>query len=129
MAVLDEILYNALGNYFHALSKLGYMSFPNMEKLLILAFYRDFVYEDYRGYLDKEAYHIIERALNCLWGSTCSIPYPDYLKMGKLHLGEMSEMAARLQALEETPVLKLTDPLNDLENMEAAGDVCVLETE
>ena len=106
---MDEIIYNALGSYYNALEKKGYMSYANMQKLLLLIFYRDFVFHDYRGLLSREDYLLIERALDCLWGSTCLIPYPDYLKMGKLHLGETTELANRLKALEESKILKAFD--------------------
>lgn len=105
-AVMDEIIYNALGSYYNALEKKGYMSYANMQKLLLLIFYRDFVFHDYRGLLSREDYLLIERALDCLWGSTCLIPYPDYLKMGKLHLGEITELSHRVKTLEDTDVLK-----------------------
>lgn len=49
----------------------------------------------------------IERALNCLFGANCLIPYPDYLKMGKLKLGEMTELAQRVKTLEDTNVMKV----------------------
>ena len=103
---MDEILYNSLSSYFHALEYKGYMPYPQMQKLLVLIFYRDFVYNDYRGLISKDDYLMIERALDCLYGSTCLIPYPDYLKMGKLHIGEMTEMANRVKNLENTEVLK-----------------------
>ena len=106
---MDRIVYNALSSYYNALEKTGYMSYPQIEKLLLLCFYRDFVYQDYRAKLSKDDYHLIERVLNCLWGSTCLIPYPDYLKMGKLQLGAMTEMAQRVKNLEETDVLKAFD--------------------
>ena len=106
---MDRIVYNALSSYYNALEKTGYMSYSQMEKLLLLCFYRDFVYQDYRAKLSKDDYHLIERVLNCLWGSTCLIPYPDYLKMGKLQLGAMTEMAQRVKNLEETEVLKAFD--------------------
>lgn len=106
---MDNIIYNALGSYFNALEKIGYMSYPQMEKLLLLCFYRDFVFHDYRARLSKDDYHLIERVLDCLWGSSCLIPYPDYLKMGKLHIGEMTEMAQRVKNLEDTDVLKAFD--------------------
>jgi hypothetical protein len=83
------------------------MSYPQMQKLLLLCFYRDFVFHDYRGILSQEDYALIDRALDCLWGSTCLIPYPDYLKMGKLHLGEMTEMAQRIKNAENTKVVKV----------------------
>ena len=110
---MDEILYSSLSSYFNVLEKTGYMSYPQMQKLLVLIFYRDFVYNDYRGKITKEDYHLIERALDCLWGSTCLIPYPDYLKMGKLHIGEVTELADRIKTLENTDVLKAGDFIDE----------------
>ena len=107
---MNEILYNALTKYYHALELKGYMANNHAVKLLILIFFRDFVFHDYRGLITKEDYHLIEKALDCIYGSTCLIPYPDYLKMGKLYLGEMTEMAQRVKTLEDTPVLKLLNP-------------------
>lgn len=110
---MDELIYNGVGSYYNALEKTGYMSYTNMQKLLLLIFYRDFVFHDYRGLLSKEDYRLIERALDCLWGSTCLIPYPDYLKMGKLHLGEMTEVGQRLRNIENTKVVKVKDDSDD----------------
>jgi hypothetical protein len=120
---MDEIIYNAFGSYYNALEKLGYISYPQSQKLLLLCFYRDFVFHDYRGLLNKEDYYLIERALDCLWGSTCLIPYPDYLKMGKLHIGEMTEMAQRVKNLENTSVLKAFDAEG------ASGDIIITAEE
>ena len=106
---MDSIVYNAITKYYAALSKLGYYKYGDVFSLLVLCFLRDFVYQDYRGILNKSDYSIIEKALNCLFGSNCLIPYPDYLKMGKLHIGEMTEMAQRVKTLEETEVLKAFD--------------------
>ena len=107
---MDEMLYSSLSSYFNALEYKGYMPYSEMQKLLVLIFYKDFVYGDYNGLLSKEDYQTIERALDCLYGSTCLIPYPDYLKMGKLHLGETTELANRIKVLEKTKVLKAGDP-------------------
>ena len=120
---MDEIIYNAFGSYYNVLEKLGYISYPQSQKLLLLCFYRDFVFHDYRGLLNKEDYYLIERALDCLWGSTCLIPYPDYLKMGKLHIGEMTEMAQRVKNLEDTNVLKAFDAEG------ASGDIIITAEE
>ena len=97
---MDNILYDALSSYYHALELKGYMSYTHAQKLLLLIFYRDFTLKDYRGLLSKDDYHLIEKALDCLWGSSCLIPYPDYLKMGKLCLGGMTELVCRTKALE-----------------------------
>lgn len=104
---MDEILFEALSKYFHALELRGYMSKSHSMKLLVLSFYRDFVFKDYRGMLSKRDYCFIEKALDCIYRTSCLIPYPDYLKMGKLHLGEMTEMAQRLKTLENTEVVKV----------------------
>ena len=107
--VMGEMLYNSLDSYFHALELKGYMPYSQMQKLLLLIFYNDFVFNDYRGLLSKKDYTLIERALDCLYGSSCLIPYPDYLKMGKLDLSEISELSQRVKALEDTEVLKAFD--------------------
>ena len=101
MDVMDNILYDSLSNYFHALELKGYMPYAHTQKLLLLTFYRDFTLKDYRGLLSKDDYHLIERALDCLWGSSCLIPYPDYLKMGRLCLGGVTEIISRTKALED----------------------------
>ena len=104
---MDKFIYSSITQYYDALSKLGYHKYGDVFSLLVLSFFRDFVYEDYRARLSREDYHVIEKALNCLFGSSCLIPYPDYLKMNKLHLGSMTEMAQRIKNVENTPVLKL----------------------
>lgn len=76
-----NFVYNAINNYFTVLTKLGYISNRNAQSLLILQFYYNLIFNDYRGYISKEDYRTIEKALNCLYGTNCLIPYPDYLKM------------------------------------------------
>ena len=122
---MDEILYNALSSYYHALELKGYMSKAHSDKLLVLAFYRDFMFHDYRAVLSKSDYRLIEEALDCLYGTSCLIPYPDYLKMGKLHLGEMTQ---RLKNLEETDVVKVIHNLNNAED-NLDSDICFVAEE
>jgi hypothetical protein len=106
---MDNIIFNTITDYYKVLQRRGYHSYKDVKRILVLSFYRNFVMNDYRGLISREDYSYIERALNCLFGSTCLIPYPDYLKMGKLHIGEMTEMAQRVKTLEETEVLKAFD--------------------
>lgn len=113
---MDEIIYNALNKYYHALSLKGYMPDIHSYKLLVLTFIRDFVFHDYRGNVKEKDYHLIEKALDCLYGTTCLIPYPDYLKMGKLYLGQISEMAERMKAIEDTEVVKVVKNLSEITN-------------
>ena len=103
---MDRLIYNALCQYYKTLEKLGYYSYCDVYPLLVLVFYWNFVYNDYRGLISYSDYRLIEKALNCIYGKSCLTPYPDYLKMGKLHLGEITEIGERLRALEETEVVK-----------------------
>lgn len=125
---MDDILYEALTKYYHALEVKGYMSKTHSTKLLVMTFYRDFMFNDYRALLSKRDYCLIERALDCIYGTSCLIPYPDYLKMGKLHLGEMTEMAQRIKNLEETEVIKAIHDLNSV-NGNTQSDVLIMAEE
>jgi hypothetical protein len=104
---MDELVYSALSRYYQVLGKLGYYKYDTVYRLLLLSFYKNFVYHDYRGLVTPEDYSLIEKALNCLFGTTCLIPYPDYLKMGKLHIGQISELSQRIKAIEDTEVVKV----------------------
>lgn len=123
--VVGEMIYNALCRYFNVLEKTGYMAINNALKLLVLIFYRDFVYSDYRCTITKDDYRLIERALDCLYGTTCLIPYPDYLKMGKLHLSEVTELACRIKALEDEKVVKVIHNLDSVKE-DIYSDVMVI---
>lgn len=93
-----------------------------------MAFYWDFMYNDYRALLSKRDYCLIEKALDCIYGTSCLIPYPDYLKMGKLHLGELTEMAQRVKTLEETEVVKVIHDLDSV-NGDPQSDVLIMAEE
>lgn len=125
---MGDILLEALTKYYHALGVKGYMSKVHSEKLLVMAFYWDFMYNDYRALLSKKDYCLIERALDCIYGTSCSIPYPDYLKMGKLRLGDMTEMAQRVKTLEETEVVKVIHDLDSV-NGDPQSDVLIMAEE
>ena len=103
---MDKLIYHVLCQYYKTLEKLGYYSYGDVYPLLVLVFYWNFVYNDYRGLISYSDYRLIEKALNCIYGKSCLTPYPDYLKMGKLHLGEITEIGERLRALEDTEVIK-----------------------
>ena len=125
---MGDILFEALSKYYHALEIKGYMSRAHSEKLLVMAFYWDFMYNDYRALLSKKDYCLIERALDCIYGTSCLIPYPDYLKMGKLHLGEITEMAQRVKTLEETEVVKVIHDLDSV-NSDPQSDIVIMAEE
>ena len=123
---MDEILYEALSKYYHLLELTGFVSKEQSDKLLVLWFFRDFICDDYRGLLSKEDYRLIEQALDCIYGSSCLIPYPRYLQMGRLHLGEITEMSQRIKNLEDTNVVKTIYDLNSVDDS-IVSDVLILE--
>lgn len=96
---MENYLYDAYNRYFTALRTLGYYSYKDVEKLLVL----DFVYGLLNNYrlCTRKDYAVFERALECLYGTSCLTPYADYLKMGKLRLGDMTEVFCRLRKTEE----------------------------
>lgn len=94
-------VYDTYSNYFNALKKTGHISIKTVKSLLVLEFIYNLMYNDYRGYVSREDYHTIEKMLNCLYGSNCLMSYPNYLKMGKLKLGETIELATRTKNLEK----------------------------
>lgn len=114
---MDKVLYDSLYRYFSTLTSVGNVSYNNVNKLLVLIFYKHFIYEDYRGNLSKEDYSIIEKALDCLFGSTCLIPYPNYLEMGKLHLGDMTEIAHKITGIKDN-IVSVEERLGNIENTE-----------
>lgn len=89
-------MYNAYSHYFGMLQKRGYYPYKDVYKLLVLDFIYCLLYHDYRGQVKRQDYAVFDRALECLYGTSCLIPYQDYLKMGKLKLGEMAEIISRL---------------------------------
>lgn len=110
---MDRVLFDILTNYYNTLSYTGYVKDSITYKLLVYCFYFDLVKNDYRCRLSRKDYQMIEEVLNCFYGTDCLMPYIDYLKMGKLHLGEMTEMACRVKTLEDTNVVKVMDDMND----------------
>lgn len=76
---MDKVLNESLTRYFSILSKLGYMSYSNVDKLLVLIFIDDLLRSDCKSFITEDEYRVIDNALYCLYGSTCLIPYPEYI--------------------------------------------------
>lgn len=127
---MDEIVYNALSSYFGVLEKTGYLPDKEAYKLLVLSFFKDFLFKDYRGILSAEDYRQIELALDCLYGSTCLIPYPDYLKGGQMHIGSITELATRVRNNEDyINSIKNVNVLKAVNGDNTDSDVIIVEEE
>ena len=69
---LTNLSYEALHRYFTRLSQSGYMKYTNVESLIVLLYIQELVKDQD---LDIEEQTIINKALPCLQGSNCMIPY------------------------------------------------------
>ena len=75
---MDEIVYNSIVRYFSALSNLGYVSYEDVNSLLFLTAIQEFIYKDFRGFINEDDYREIEKALYKVFGTSCLVPYPEY---------------------------------------------------
>lgn len=120
---MDEIVYNSIVRYFSTLSNLGYISYEDVNSLLFLTAIQEFIYKDFRGFINEDDYREIEKALYKVFGTSCLVPYPEYCNntdMNKLPLGDISELAHRVEVNEEnieeiqdTKVVKVLAPYEE----------------
>lgn len=71
---------NTLDKYFEVLKHTGYYNYKDVKKLIVLDFIRDILSDTYNMYITEEDYTSITDLLYCLFGSTCLIPYPVFIK-------------------------------------------------
>lgn len=69
---MDELTYNALNSYFKRIESVGYMQYGAVDSLLVLL-YIYYLKDNYD--LSQEESRIVHKALNCIQGSNCMIPY------------------------------------------------------
>ena len=74
--VLTNISFEAIYRYFHTLSVLGYKSYEDVYKLILLLYLEELLTGEMSYYINEEDLRIITEALTCLYGSTCLIDYP-----------------------------------------------------
>lgn len=77
-------LYNSLVTYFNALSNFGYKKYTDVYKLLVYSFIEEMLTGPFRIYITEDDYKSISIALECLYGSSCLIPYPEYINEDSL---------------------------------------------
>ena len=71
---LNNIAFEAVNNYFTALSKLGYLSNAKVNQLWLLLFLQEFL-ENYEWIITEADYNTIDKIITCLQGSSCLVPY------------------------------------------------------
>ena len=76
---LLNLLNAALDNYFKALEQFGYKKESDVDKLLALTCIEELTSGEMKIFITEEDYRAIERAVYCLLGSTCLMPYPSFV--------------------------------------------------
>lgn len=72
-------VYGSVNTYFNTLRQLGYKDYGSVYKLLAYTFIEELLTGPMRIYVTEDDYRAISKALNCLYGSNCLIPYPQYV--------------------------------------------------
>lgn len=94
----------SLNSYFTILSKLGYKKDSEVNKLIIYSYLGDMLTGDMRVYISEDDYRNIDKALYCLYGSSCLIPYPKYLRDDNL-FGVKDSRYIRYRVAEDSNIL------------------------
>ena len=81
--ILSQVA-TSLNDYFNTLSKFGYKKQKDVDRLLIYSFLEELLMGEARYYITEADYRTIERALTCLYGSSCLIPYPKFIQENAL---------------------------------------------
>jgi hypothetical protein len=79
MEEITKISEQAIERYFTALSQFGYKNYEEVAKLIALIFIEEVLTEDFIDLITEEDYRAMMDAMYCLSGSTCLIPYPEFI--------------------------------------------------
>ena len=77
MQTFNNELLESLGTYFSALSRLGYMSYFEVDKLIAVLFMGEILDGLFDVLVSEEDFKSITNAINCLHGCSCILPYPN----------------------------------------------------
>lgn len=108
MDITNQV-HNSIKTYFKDLTYFGYRKQGDVDKLLVYSFLEELLTEEMRYFIKEDDYKLISKALSCLYGSSCLIPYPQYINDDTLFSRE-----SKLK-----PVPRVTEKDDDLRNTES----------
>ena len=93
MEILNDVA-KSMDIYFNTLAQLGYKKQSDVDRLLVYSFFEELLTGEMRYFITESDYKLIEQALSCLYGSSCLVPYPEYINDDSLfgHLGDSSSL-------------------------------------
>nr|DAQ75197.1 MAG TPA: hypothetical protein [Crassvirales sp.] len=128
---MDNFVFNTLGKYFTNLANTGYRKDSDVLRVLLLSHINKLLNNDFRGFITEEDYKKIERALYCLYGSSCLIPYPDYYNTKNqrvMYNGSISELTHRvintekvIDELKKTDIVIPGEDIKDVDDFNIEG--------
>lgn len=80
MDKISEVVYKMFLNYFSNLEYLGFYADNITYNMIILSFIEDILKGKYGIIESEEDYKIIDNFLYTVYGTSCVIPYPEYIK-------------------------------------------------
>ena len=75
---ITAISSEAFERYFNTLSKLGYKSYSDVDKLLVLSIIEDILSGELSFFVTEGDYRSITNAIYCIMGNNCLIDLPSY---------------------------------------------------
>lgn len=78
--VISQQALDSLNKYFKTLESTGYMSYRNVYDLLGLLLVDSFLNTELSEFVTEEDYNIISKFLYCIYGRSCLIPYPQFIR-------------------------------------------------
>jgi hypothetical protein len=73
---MDELMYQALNDYYKALRAMGYKSYDVVYKLIIMSFIHEITNTELRYYINNNDIKLMQDILYQFIGSTCEISFP-----------------------------------------------------
>lgn len=95
MQILNSELLKSLRIYFMTLSKLGYLKYSEVDKLIVALFIGDILDGLFDFPIEEEDFKSMVSALNCIYGKSCLLPLPDLNRGVSIRYG-LNSLAPRL---------------------------------
>ena len=78
--LFSNYILKSLSSYFNYLAKLGYKNYTEVNELIVLLFIDELLNNNYVDLINEEDYSSICKAITCILGTSCLLPYPEYIK-------------------------------------------------
>lgn len=79
MEHVADYLLKSVTQYFNTLRQLGYSKYDNVHKLIIFLYIEEMLSGPMSLFITEEDYNTITKCMYCMFGTSCLLPYPEYL--------------------------------------------------